>query len=232
MSDWSGVRGDWDRDVREARSRANWATGALVATVIVSCYQIAVFAGLSYGLWTPTLIEVGVMAELSILLATAVLFLRWLHRVVTLTRTISTYPLRWTPSAAVWSFFIPFVSFYRPYQVLRDVHDWLDPEAVPEPAPRPRLDGSGGYRSVPMDRAPPPRTLPHASIGLWWGLFIATRFLGSFGAVSQVVMIVAMAVAVLVVRAIEGRLEERYRRVSFASDEELEAWGVRDPSAP
>ena len=35
-----------------------------------------------------------------------------------------------------------------------------------------RLDGSGGYRSVAMEKAPPPRTLPHAFIGAWWALFI------------------------------------------------------------
>ena len=126
----------------------------------------------------------------------------------------------------MWSFFIPIVSFYRPYQVLRDVHDQLEPDGVPEPAPRPRLDGSGGYRSVAMEKAPPPRTLPHAFIGAWWALFIAERIVSSFGLVSEVLAIGAALLAVLVVRSVEARLEERHRRLHHASDEELEAWGL------
>ncbi len=78
-----------------------------------------------------------------------------------------------------------------------------------------------------MEKAPPPRTLPHASIGAWWGLFVAERLVARFGVFSEVLAIGAAVLAVLVVRAVQGRLEERHRRVHHASDEELEAWGLR-----
>jgi len=214
--------------VAATRGRARWAVGALFATIgLRLCELLAgTFPALSHET-RATVATLGQIVEVSLLLLTAVLFLTWLSRVVALTRSISTVPLSWTPSQAVWGFFIPLLSMYRPYQVVRDVHDRLDPDGVPEPAPRPRLDGSGGYRSVAMDQAPPPRTLPHASIGAWWGLFLAERLLNQFGVFSQVLAIGAGLLAVLVVRAVEGRLEERYRRVSHATDEELDEWGLQ-----
>lgn len=213
--------------MRAASVRATWATGALFVTLGVRVYVIAI--GLLPSMSAETafsLTAAGALAEKAMLVVTAVLFLRWLALVVTLSRATSTTPLRWTASAAVWSFFIPLVSLYRPYHVLRDVHNLLAPEGVPEPAPRPRLDGSGGYRNVPMEKAPPPRTLPHASIGAWWGLFVAERMLGGFGLGAQVLAIGAALLAVLVVRSVEARLEERHRRLRYASDEELSAWGL------
>lgn len=207
--------------------RATAATGALLVTLGVRVYDLAL--GALPGVSRETmfsLVVAGHLAQMTMLVVTAVLFLRWLSLVVTLSRTTSTTPLRWTASEAVWGFFIPIISLYRPYQVLRDVHDQLAPDGVPEPAPRARLDGSGGYRSVPMEKAPPPRALPHASIGAWWGLFVAERLLGAFGTGAQVLAIGAAALAVLVVRSVQARLEERYRRLRHASDEELEAWGI------
>ncbi len=184
----------------------------------------------------------GAAGMIGMLVITAVLFLCWLSRTVSVARALSPTSIRWSASDAVWGFIIPFVSLVRPYQVVRDLHDQLDPDAVPEPAPRPRLDGAG-YRDVPMEKAPPPRTLPHASIGAWWALFIFDPILDRFGGAaaysgaeiqsalrvgigSDAVAIGGALLAVLVVRAVEGRLAERYRRVRHASDEELEAWGI------
>jgi hypothetical protein len=168
-------------------------------------------------------------AEVAILLFAAGAFLTWLSRAITLSAGLSVTSIPWTASKAVWGFFIPIVNLYQPYQVLRDLHDQLAPDGVPEPAPRPRMDNPGGYRHVAMEKAPPPRTLPRASIGAWWWLFIAERLLSGVMFVGTACAIAAALLAILVVRAIEGRLEERYRRVRHASDEELEAWGIPRP---
>ena len=41
---WSATRAGWDRDVRVTRARATLATGALLGTLGLSAYQIAVVA--------------------------------------------------------------------------------------------------------------------------------------------------------------------------------------------
>lgn len=192
-----------------------------------------------------TLLQSGAVAEIVMRLITGVLFLRWLSQAVRVTRELQVSPhLSWTPSAAVWGFFIPFVNLVRPYQVLRDLHDRLDPRGVPEPAPRPRLDGVGGYRKVELEKAPPPAKLPHASIGAWWALYLIGGVVGSAVSsnpgtsipmlmsvretliVSDAIDLGASILAVLVVLTITARVVERHRRLHHASDEELKDWGI------
>jgi hypothetical protein len=198
---------------------------ALILTAGISAYPVVLYAWGMRVVWG-SLSRGAALAELVMIGATAVTFLLWLSWTMTLSAKISTTAIPWTNKKAVWSFFIPFVNLVQPYLVLRDLHDQLAPDGVPEPAPRPRMDSPGGYRSVAMEKAPPPRTLPHASLGAWWWLFIAERLLSNVGYAGKALAFVAALLAVLVVRAVEGRLEERYRRVRHASDEELEAWGI------
>jgi hypothetical protein len=228
-SRWNSVRAEWERDVAVERSRARLAIGALGATALVHVLLIGVAM-------TSSLEALGALTsvELLLLIATAIVYLRWLARAVSLASTMSATRLKWTGSAAVWAFFMPIVGLWRPFQVVRDVHDALAPDAVPEPAPRPVLDGSGGYRHVPMKAAPPPLPVPHASIGLWWALFVGARVLnygdvhvGEARVLGDVVSIASAMLGLFVVRAIDGRIHERLRRVRHASDEELEAWELR-----
>ena len=225
---WEAARAEWDRDMRVEAGRARLAVIALGATAVLHGVEIVAAAGGQTESMAPAL-SIG---EPVSLLVTAVLFLRWLHRAVAFTAIMNPTRLKWTPAAAVWGFFMPIVGLWRPYQVVRDVHDALAPDAVPEPAPRPRLDGAGGYRHVEMERAPAPAALPHASIGWWWGLFVGARVLGLGDAqrstwIGAAVSILSAILGGLVVRAIDGRLAERFRRVRHASDEELSAWEVR-----
>lgn len=255
MADTSEAREQRDRVVSEAHGRAVWAVRALFATAIASVYVIAAMAWQSAlgdpsnGIWQrdrASSVFDGLVHPLLRLL-TAALFLRWLARTVTAARDLTfSPPLTWTASKAVWGFFIPVINFYRPYQVMRDLHDRLAPDGVPEPAPRPRMDGAGGYRRVEMEKAPPKRALPHASIGAWWGLYlfggltaqgavrlftsgsspmVTLRQTVSAGALAE---IASATLAILVVRAIDGRLAERHRRLHHATDEELTEWGF-DP---
>jgi hypothetical protein len=257
MRQWREAREAWERDVQVTQGRARAAVGALVVTagvrvfqIAVAAWQIALLDGVRAGVGSQECLEVsdalaqvGRIAAFVMLPVTAALFLRWLSRALRVGRAVSTTGIGWSPREAVWSFFLPVISIVRPYHVIRDLHDQLAPDAVPEPAARPRFDGAGDYRSVPLEKAPPPVTLPHASIGAWWALFIVHQLLGNIGGPSsgaaataqsslklgafvEVVAIAAALLAVLVVRALTGRLAERYRRVRHASDEELEAWGI------
>ncbi len=228
---WDAARTEWAREVAVETSRARIAMGALAATALLHV--------LLAGAATASSLEgLAVLSgvELVLLIVTAVVFLRWLARAVSIASTMSTIRLKWTSSAAVWSFFMPIVGLWRPYQVLRDMHDLLAPDAMPEPAPKPVLDGSGGYRHVEMKSAPPRLPVPHTSIGLWWGLFCAARFLdygdtrigeAQLRVLGDLLSIASAMLGLFVVRAIDARIHERHRRVRHASDEELEAWHLR-----
>ncbi len=178
------------------------------------------------------LVNVGVVGSVVMLIVTAVLFSMWVHGLVATTRALGSERLRWQPGEAVWSFFIPLLNLWRPYQVLRDVHDVLEPDAVPAPVPRMVVGEHDGYRGVTAIDAPPPPTLPPSLIGLWWGTFMLSKVIGRFATKSptatseqlvstyQYVMVsslVSMAAAVLaavVVRGLTARLVERQRRLA------------------
>jgi hypothetical protein len=55
---------------------------------------------------------------------------------------------------------------------------------------------------------------------------MAERLLAGLPVLGNAVAVAAAGLAVYVVQALQGRLEERYRRVSYASDEELQAWKI------
>lgn len=249
----------FEADVRTAQRRAKLAMGALVATVLVRLYNIPVRswqsglvndvqAGRSPGLealaQSDSLVQSGALVEVAILLVTGVLFLRWLHKTVSLTRALGGDTLRHTPRDAMLGFIIPFWNIQRPFQIVRDVHDTLSPEAVPEPPVTLTVDETMGYRQVGMTAPPPPANLPHASIGAWWGFFWIGNLLSNFAArqqgetldallaantisnVADAVDIVAASLGVLMVRGIDARLVERFRRVRHNSPEALQAAGV------
>ena len=222
------MRAEWEREAAVVARRGR------LARIALGVEAAAHLSNVGIAMWKPVLLQELVSYELILLAVTAVLFLRWLHRAVDVAGTMSPMRLRWTSARAVWSFFIPVVSLWRPYQVIRDLHDQLAPDGVPEPAPRPRLDGSGGYRNVAMEAAPPPKKLARASIGLWWALFLIGGVYvdystpdASIFAVRDLLAFAGAMVAVAVVRAVDSRLAERFRRVRNASDAELQTWEVR-----
>jgi hypothetical protein len=229
IQSWVAARATWQREVGVESSRARVACIALACTAALRAAQLACAV---FPVSTAVFLQLQSVDTL-LLCVTVVLFLRWLAHAVKLASAMSSAPLQWTGSGAVWSFFIPIISLWRPFYVLRDLRDHLAPNGVPEPAPRPRLDGSGGYRHVEMDSAPPPRALVNASIGAWWGFFISARVLGvgivatNYGVVAELLSITSAILGVLVVRSIDGRVTERFRRLHHASDDELAAWNIR-----
>jgi hypothetical protein len=183
-------------------------------------------------------------ARLLLLLATGVCFLRWVHKVTALTRALGGETLRWTPRQAVLGFIIPFLNFVRPYQVMRDLHAHLAPDAVPAPPMQVRADETTGYRQVELKAPPPPKRLPHAFVGAWWGCFVAGKILVDIAPLSHrlgypataarsplfslaaLLEIAATVFTVLMVRAVTARLQERFRRLRHTPVEALQAAGI------
>ncbi|CAN99112.1 hypothetical protein predicted by Glimmer/Critica [Sorangium cellulosum So ce56] len=252
VSGWAEAREGWSRDVRVVRRRARVAIAGLIAmgavaafTALTGAWHIVLLGSTDVAASTwrlaNTLREVGGLLELGLGLLAGVVFLRWLARAVALAGELD--PVRgfsWTPSEAVLGFFIPVVNLVQPYRVLRDLHDGLAPEAVLEPAPRPLLDGGGGYRRVEMAHAPRAGAVHHAALGAWWGCYVASRGLGWLASTmpdltvaefirsryvfiaSDAASIAAAWLAVRMIRAIDSRVAERHRRLAYASEEELD----------
>ncbi len=248
----------YDADIQKAKRRGTAAvislalTAALRASSIpVQFWQSSLLDQMKSGSAPPqatlelsdSLFQLGGIAELVLLLVTGILFLRWLHIVVRLSRALGVNRLQWSPSQAVWGFIIPFVSFARPYRIMRDLHDLLSPDMVPEPPMQVRA-GEGGYRDVQFEVPPAPAKLPHASIGAWWTAFWVGNILANFAgrqtgttiealltrntlySVSDAVDIVSALLAVVVVRAVTARLLERFRRVRHSTAEALDREGI------
>jgi Domain of unknown function (DUF4328) len=249
----------FEADVRVADSRAKAAMVALALTAALRCVLIPIAMwqnGLLHAAesgnvppretleLSDTLVSSGALAQLALFIVTGVLFLRWLHRVVKVTRALGGDTLRWTPRDAALSFIIPVVSFARPYQVMRDVHDHLAPDVVPEPPVLVQPGEMSGYRGVEVKAPPPPAKLPHAQLGAWWGFFwvgniianIASRQHGEtlsdlvarnyLNSAADAVEVVSAVLAVFVVRGVTARLDERYRRTRHNPVEALTAAGI------
>jgi hypothetical protein len=178
-----------------------------------------------------------VIASVLVHIVTIVLFLQWLHRLVTLTRQLGN-PTFWiAPSTAVWSFFIPILNLFRPYQILRDAQFALSTETLPEPPPRPATDAVVGYRESALALPAPSRSLPNAFLGWWWGFYllhsinlnltrqdpvlmhVAYTASGAFGIASGVF-------AILVVARLTTRVQERLRRLESVPPQTLQAAGI------
>lgn len=254
----------FEADLHTVQGRATAAMIALGLTAVsrifsipVQLWQSSLLRDAQYGS-TPsqeslqlsdTLMSTSALATLALLIVTGVLFLRWLHKSVALTRALGGDTLRWTPREAVTGFIIPFINIARPYQIVRDLHDHLAPDVVPEPAAQAVADASTNYREVRLEAPPPPVKLPHAAIGAWWGFFwvgnvfanIAARTTGedistfiarnTLNTISDSFDIVSATLAVVMVRGVTARLAERYRRVRYNSPEALHAAGI-DLDAP
>jgi hypothetical protein len=165
--------------------------------------------------------------------AAAVLYCRWLYRAYGDAALLRGPALRFKPSEAVASFFLPFVGLVRPYRVLVDLHDASDPRRdLPERSPA----AIGGARA-PWDKVFPARS--------WWALWllapVATSILDNASVLGQLrsldvltdpsallaesegdggMRLIAAAIhlglaalAICVVRSVVARQDERLRRI-------------------
>jgi hypothetical protein len=95
----------------------------------------------------------------------AILYCRWLHSAYADAVLLGRPASRFTPQQAVASFFVPFLGFYRPYQVIVDLHEASDPRAPGEA----RAPGGGAVET--WEKAFPVRS--------WWALWLLAPLLTS-----------------------------------------------------
>ncbi|HLL13677.1 MAG TPA: DUF4328 domain-containing protein [Pyrinomonadaceae bacterium] len=92
----------------------------------------------------------------AIFIATAIVFLIWLHRAYRNLPALGAVGLNTTPGWAVGYFFIPFVNFIKPFQVVMEIwHESTPGSGIHE--------SFGGYS--PSSRTPP-------LVAWWWTLWI------------------------------------------------------------
>lgn len=138
-------------------------------------------------------------------LATAILFLLWLHRVYGNLRVLGAVRLRFSPGWAVGTFLVPGLNLLWPFLVVREIWTASDAHAPDDPQP------------------PTGATSPW--VAWWWGCFVtasvldpgfwrlvedtSSRFgMGSsalFLVVAQLAEIAAAVLAIVVVRRVDAR---------------------------
>ena len=101
--------------------------------------------------------------QLLLLIPTGLVFLVWFYRSHKNLEFARVSPLKYPSSAAIWGFFVPIVSLFRPHQVMQEV--WRGSQALSPPA-----------GVVDSD----PKVTP-GLITSWWVLFIASGLIATIG---------------------------------------------------
>jgi hypothetical protein len=92
----------------------------------------------------------------------AFVFLSWFHAAHKNLGSSGLERLTYSPASAIYGFFIPILSLFRPYQVMAEVSrgsTYLSGES-----------GAATWRSAPEGPV----------VGLWWGLYLAAQIAGLF----------------------------------------------------
>jgi hypothetical protein len=146
-----------------------------------------------------------------VLIVCMIVFLMWLYRARSNLPALGAADVRWSPGWSIAWWFIPIMSLFRPYQVVKETWQASDPESFPV-----------------WRREPPP-----AIYGWWWGLFLVYGFVGnatdstptsgaSFDAAALVdlagliVGIGSALCTMYIVRDITARQAQRYQVGAFA----------------
>jgi hypothetical protein len=169
-----------------------------------------------FGTWLEKILQAIGVGHTLLTLATAVVFLTWLHRSYANLETLGARGLTYSPGWAVGYFFIPILNLFRPYQVTQEIWKGSDPES-PSARPLAWKSASGS-----------------ALVGLWWTFWIilniagqvrprinlsvkpglpALRIAAQASIVSAIAAALAGAMLILVVRGITGRQEEKWYRL-------------------
>jgi len=166
------------------------------------------------------LLDLGLgLLYLIVFVSTVVVFCMWLHRAYqNLPALGNPRPgLQYSPRWAVGSFFVPFANLIIPYRAVRETWAKSDPVTV-----------DADY-FAPLEPSSP------SFLNVWWGFWLASNFVhnASFRVrmrgttpdamlaatwldlAGDLLSIVAAALAIKAVRAIDRRQEERSRRVVY-----------------
>lgn len=95
-------------------------------------------------------------------LASAVVFLMWIHLAHKNLSSLGASNLRFTPGWAVGWFFVPIMGLFRPYQVVSEIWKASSPNV--------NMADSNSWRNI--------ATSP--IVGLWWALFLISAYIGQF----------------------------------------------------
>jgi hypothetical protein len=154
--------------------------------------------------------------QLLVYIATSLVFLMWLHRVYRNLQALGVLGLKYSPGWAVGGFFVPFLNLVRPFQVVKEIWKASDPKVAPRYS----------WQDAPTS----------GLVGWWWALFLISSFLGqlvwrmSAGAhtpasvlnltnallASDAFSALASVPAILLVRGVDRRQDEKYRRLTAA----------------
>lgn len=158
---------------------------------------------------------VGIVT-LCIIVACAVAFLMWFHRVHRNLPALGAVNIKYSPRWAVGGFFVPILNLYRPYQVMKEVWAGSDKQVV----------GDGA-----IDVGKPSGS---ALVGWWWAFWILSGIIGQLSGrmyfraesameyvaadyssiVSSGFSIIAALLAIQVVRSVTANQDLRYERLS------------------
>jgi len=212
-------------------SRAQWVTWLLVVAIVLNLiaivsvsYQIDLLSKAMSGQTITAAAEaaandsrqqlIGVLQVL-VLLVTAMLFLIWLHRAYRNLPALGARNLAYSPQWVVGGFFVPFLNLVRPFQVVREIWNTSDPDVTNDSSPQ-------------STRTPP-------LVGWWWTLFLISSFMSRMTLhggttvssmldmswimlVANILDIPSAILALLVVRAINTRQEEKSKRLMRPGD--------------
>jgi hypothetical protein len=162
---------------RSPSRRARWTLVLLGATIALDMASLLALGAersllnrgvgqITLGEWHNASSRVSVLAEIELVLlvVTAIVFLRWLHRCYANLRALGITGGRFTPGWAVGYWFVPILNLVRPKQILDDLWRATDggSEAVRD----------GGWRTLPTTSA----------TSVWLGLWIAGGVVGRIAA--------------------------------------------------
>lgn len=171
---------------------------------------------------------------LGALVAATILFIRWFHLAYRNLVPLGVPELRFKPGWAIGSWFVPILNLWRPKQIANDIWRGSDPGAPAEQG--------GGW----TDRRTP------ALLAVWWGAWLLTGFVANaaarlwfrsdtpedlrdaatLDAVSSGIDIAAALLAIVLIRRLTARQQERAGRLGAVEDQPVAGEETRVDATP
>jgi tetratricopeptide (TPR) repeat protein len=162
--------------------------------------------------------------QIALAIASTVVFFMWIYRANKNLRSLRAAGLRFTPGWAVGWFFIPFMNFFRPYQVVSEI--WR--------ASNPEVDMADGTSWKAVGTSP--------FVGFWWALWLTSNFIANIALrlgfsgttlydllnatyasmVSDGISVASLLVTIFMVRGIGQFQEAKNKLVSSTYDKTIE----------
>jgi hypothetical protein len=157
------------------------------------------------------------LGQLGLYVATIVAFCMWVYRANSNARALGAAGMQFTPGWSVGWYFVPIMNLFRPFQAMREIWQASDPDAT---------SNATAWQSTGSSPV----------LGIWWALWLIVGFLGqvSFrmgmrddlnslivcsttGFLSNLASVPLAVCALLVIRGIHARQEQKCRNLSSAS---------------